>query len=268
MREKRVEGFRHVRVAQVPGRDASLEHRAVVFLRGLDQAGVLLGREELVLVVPAARQDSLSPALHLDQLVHDFPLAVGREAEGSRVSIALRVLAEVLEAGVPVAGPLGRLGVHLVEVREDGGDGAVQAVEVEPVEAGPRGRIRDAVVALAQPADEIEHVGVAPHPGGEALEVGQRLRGPGVAPRPSHEAVDAPGVGEVGLGGDAAEAQVDDEPLGQLGSPLVELVGAVRGLADEHDAGVARELEDGIEVVHRPCHRPCRLRDRADQGLV
>ena len=168
----------------------------------------------------------------------------------------------------PVPGSLGCLRVSLVEVIEDGGDGGMQAVEVEAVEAGPRGRLRDAVVALAQPADEIEHVGVAPHPGGEALEVGQRLRGPGVAPRPSHEAVDAPGVGEVGLCCDAAEAEVDDEPLGQLGSPLVELVGAVRGLADEHDAGVARELEDGIEVVHRPCHRPCRFRDRVDQGLV
>ena len=83
----------------------------------------------------------------------------------------------------------------------------VQAVEVEPVEADLRSPCPARVVVRAQPADEVEHVGVAPHPGREALEAAQRLARPSSSsPRAADVAVDPVGVGPVGLDGDGGEA--------------------------------------------------------------
>ena len=110
----------------------------------------------------------------------------------------------------------------------------MQAVEIEPVEAGGLAGL-GASLWLAQPADEIEHLGVAPHPGREAAEVAQRLLGVGVLGRPVHVAVDAVGVGPVGLDGDRAEAVLVDQPPGDPGPLAVELVRPVRGLADQDE---------------------------------
>ena len=52
----------------------------------------------------------------------------------------------------------------------------MQAVEVEAVEADATfARLR--LVVFAEPADKIEHVCVAPHPGRESPEVGQGING-------------------------------------------------------------------------------------------
>ena len=122
---------------------------------------------------------------------------------------------------------------------------------------------RTRVVVVAEPADEVEHVGVAPHPGRESSEARQRLDGLGVVAAAADVAVDAIGVGPVGLDGHGVEALLADQPLGDLGTLPVELVRAVRGLADQHEAGVADQLQEGIVVVGRA---PQRVRGRA-QGL-
>ena len=106
----------------------------------------------------------------------------------------------MLEAAVPVAGTAGSLGIRLVEVLEDGGDGRVQAVEIEAVEADFPDRIAGAIVVLPEPGHELENVGVAPHPGGEPLEVAQGLDRLGVFADAANVPVDAIRIGPIRFG--------------------------------------------------------------------
>ena len=59
---------------------------------------------------------------------------------------------------------------RLVEEVDDGADGGAEIVEVEAVKAGHRLVRPGPRLRLSQPAHERLDVGVAPHPGGEALE--------------------------------------------------------------------------------------------------
>ena len=160
---QRVERVDHVLVPQVPGRHPAPEHRAVVLLRRLDRPGILLGVEQLVLgeqpVTPGVLH---GVTLEVDELVDRLPFAGVAGPECCLVAVRLRVLAEVVEAGValPCAGRSG--GIHRFEVGDDLLDGPEEAVKVEAVEARlcllAAGR---AVVALPQPPDEVQHdVGV------------------------------------------------------------------------------------------------------------
>ena len=83
VRDQRVERLDHVAVAQVPRRHLLEEHRAVVCLGVLHQAGVLLGVEELILGhVTIASRILHGPALQLDELADDLLLARFGEAGG------------------------------------------------------------------------------------------------------------------------------------------------------------------------------------------
>ena len=115
----------------------------------------------------------------------------------------------------------------------------------------------------AEPADEVEHVGVAPHPRWEPLESSQGIDGIGIIAPAADVTVDAIRVGPVGLDGDRIEALLPDQPLGDLGAFPVELVRTVRRLADQHEAGVADPFEQGVVVAGRPDQR---LRGLADGG--
>ena len=64
-------------------------------------------------------------------------------------------------------------------------------------------------------------------------------------------AIDAVRVGPVSLHGDRSEPVVVDQPAGDAGPLPVELVGAVRRLADQHEAPVAHEIEERVVVVGR-----------------
>ena len=94
---------------------------------------------------------------------------------------------------------------------------------------------------LAQPAYEVEHVGVAPHPLREPLEARERLAAAPVFAPPAHVAVDAVGVRPVGLDRHGRKAFLFDEPLRDLRALAVELVRAVRRLAEQHEPRVADE---------------------------
>ena len=122
----------------------------------------------------------------------------------------------------------------------------MQAVQVETVESGLR-RTRP-VVVFPQPADEVEHVGVAPHPLREAAEAVEGLDAVGILALVPDKPVHAVRVRPVGLDGHAAEPLLADQPPRDLGASLVELVGPVGGLADEDEAGVADRREQGIEA--------------------
>ena len=121
---------------------------------------------------------------------------------------------------------------------------------------------------LPEPGHELENVGVAPHPGGEPLEVAQGLDRLGVFADAANVPVDAIRIGPIRFGGDGAEPLLLDEPLRDLCAQVIEVVGPVRRLADEHQPGVSDELEDRIEGFHRPDQRVRRRRDRVDQHPI
>src|SRR4029079_12603318 len=100
-------------------------------------------------------------------------------------------------------------------------------------------------------------------------EVAQRVDGLGVVALAADEAVDAIGVGPVGFDGDGVEAFLADQPPRDLRADRVELVRAVRRFADEHEARVADEIHERIEVAHRAGERLQRWTDRGDDlGVV
>ena len=118
------------------------------------------------------------------------------------------------------------------------------------------GRSRPGLVVVgAEPADEVEHVGVAPHPGGEPPEARQRIDGLGVVAAAADVAVDAIGVRPVGLDGDGGEPLLADQPLGDLGALAVELVRPVRRLAEQHEARVADQIQQRVVVIGRADER-------------
>jgi hypothetical protein len=184
----------------------------------------------------------------------------------------------VLEAGVaPARAPRG-LRVNLVQVAEHGLDGSVEAVEVEPVEADLCCARGQRVVVGAQPLDELDDDRVAPHPRREALEAAERRARFRVVRLAAHVAVDAVRVGPVGLDRDGRETPLRDEPLRDLGALAVELVRAVRSLAQQREPRLAHRLQQRVVVraralqhVRRPAHhlrrRPRSLRLSHDEPL-
>ena len=249
--DQRVERLGHVPVAQVPG-----ERRA----RGTSSGST--PRRSSPAARSARRRKNSSAATHPSRLAYSaarspqfhtswldrFVLARLAQAEARRVAVSLRVLAEVLEARITVTRPPRRLGVDLIEICQDRFNGSKQTVEVEAVEADLPCLIADRVVVVSQPPDEIEHVGVAPHPGGKSLEVAERVIGAGVGARAAHVSVHSISVRPVGFNRDRPEALLDDQPFGNLRALAVKLMRAVRSLAEQHEAGVADHLQQRIVI--------------------
>src|SRR4029077_19986507 len=104
--------------------------------------------------------------------------------------------------------------------------------------------------------NEVEHIGVTPHPGGEALEAAQGFFGIGVIAEPSHVAVNAIRVGPVALNCNRNEAFLFDEALGYARSFTIELMRTVRGFADEYVRCVAYLIEQRVIVLRIAAHWP------------
>jgi hypothetical protein len=113
-----------------------------------------------------------------------------------------------------MAEELGELADHLVLARSR----QARACQIETVGAHPGSALRERRVVPAQPLDELGHVGVAPHPGREAPEVGERFPGIDIAARAAHIAVDAGGIGLVRLDRDGPETALLDQSLRDLGA--------------------------------------------------
>ena len=77
------------------------------------------------------------PQLH--ELRDDVVLARPGQAEPGGVSVLLRIVVEMVEAGVPGARATCGFGIDTIEVRDDRVDRLVQAVEIETVESDARG---------------------------------------------------------------------------------------------------------------------------------
>jgi hypothetical protein len=266
--DERFEGGGHVPIAQVPRRDPPAEHRAVVLLGRLHRAGILFCVEQFVLrdqAVPPGILRGMS--LQVDELLDHGALALLARTVGGSEPVNLGVVAnEVVEARVALTRPGRRLWIHPIQVADDFVDGSIQAIQIQAVEAGP-GHLAAAqpVVVLTLPGHEIQHVGVPPHPGREALESAQRLVGGRVGIVAPDIPIYAVRIGPVRFCRYSAESTLLDQPAGHMRPRCVELAGAVRGPADQHQVGVADEIEQNM--VGR-----CALLDRqrvgADDGRV
>ncbi len=201
-----IERLGHVPVPEVPGGDLAPVHRPVVVLGIAHQPRILLGVEVVVLRDPAVAHGIFGRmAAEVDKLGDHLVLASLAQLERGGKAIGLGVVAVEVKAGVAVARALGRLGVDLVQIGNHGRHRGVQAIEVQAVETDLRRAGPDRVVVVAEPADEVEDVGIAPHPGGESLESRQRVNGLGVVAATADIAVNAIGVGPIGLDGHRVE---------------------------------------------------------------
>ncbi len=113
------------------------------------------------------------------------------------------------------------------------------------MEADAIGALGLGEVSASQPADELVHVFVAPHPGRESRE--RRERQLRAGPIAEHVVIDPGGVGPVGLDGDEVEAAPFDEGLRDPRPHPVELARAVGGLAQQDEARVSDALEQGVD---------------------
>jgi hypothetical protein len=161
----------------------------------------------------------------------------------------------VVEAGVALAGTLGSGGVGACEVVDHRRHRAAQTVQVEAIKAGAL-RHRTLAVDVAQRVDERHDIGVAPHPGRKAPEAGERVIGREIVAEAAHETVDAMRVGPVAFHRHGVEAVFLDQATRDRGTLGVELVRAVRGFADQYEAGVADQCEQGVVVVGAAGQRP------------
>jgi len=160
----------------------------------------------------------------------------------------LSIVGKVVETGVASTGRLRRIGVDLLKIMEHGFHRGPQAVEIEAIEADLRGARPKRVVVFTKPLDELDHVGVAPHPGWEAPEVGEPFYGIDVVAHAAHIAVDAVSVGPIGLDRHGRKTLLLDQPPGDPGALVVEVVRAVGCLAEQHEARSADQLEQRLVV--------------------
>src|SRR6266850_404006 len=217
MAEQLGDRFGHVLVAQVPG-----------------------------LHVPAAAAEPSDLLEKVDELLHHRVLARGDHSQRGAPRVLLDGAPEVIEAAVALARDPRLFRIDFLQLLQYLVDRGVQAVEVEAIEPDLGGAWLQAVVVGAQPAHEIEHVRVAPHPGGEPLETGERGIGIPVFAFAADEAVHAVRVGPVGFDRDGVEPFLDDQPLGDASPLLVELVGAMRCLAEKDQAGVSNGVDQRV----------------------
>ena len=159
----------------------------------------------------------------------------------------------MFETRIAIPRPFRCLGIDFVQIADHFLDRGVEAVEIESVEADLLIVTADAIVVLAQPADETEHVGVAPHPGRKALEVAESVDRFGVVADSANKSIDAVGVRPIRLHCDGVEPLLGDEPPRDLRARRVELVRSVRSFADQDEMSVADEVQQRIEIAASAC---------------
>lgn len=226
-REHRV---RHVAVAQIPGQHAAAEQGAVVALGVEDEACVAFGVESFVRRVRSVGGGpGLAGEFHQQRR---GGLPAGRAKSRGRFRTVFLRIAHVVHARIQAPCACRLFGIDGIQVGHNRVRGAIEAVQVHAIDADA-GRVGPSRIALAQPADELAHLPVAPHPGREAPEVGKRLVQRIVA-APTGVAVQAQHVGPVAFHDHRIEAGLLHETPGDGRAHGVELVGAMCGLAEQH----------------------------------
>ena len=148
------------------------------------------------------------------------------------------------QATVTLAGDLGGLRIDLVEIVQNRSDRIIEAVEIETVKRDALVPVHRTIV-LAQPAHEVAHLGVAPHPGRKPCKRGPLRRRILEVP---HVMIDARGIRPVRLDGNKAKALLDDQIARDPFAHPVEFGSAVGCLAEQHDARRPDPFHQRIEI--------------------
>jgi hypothetical protein len=168
--------------------------------------------------------------VHFHELADDLPFTRCFETEPSPQCVLLGIVAKMVEAGVALACATSTVGVRPMQVGQHDLDRCIETVKVEAEEPHP---IVDSarIVESAEPAEEIEHVCVAPHPGWKPQKSTERVRGVGIVGRAAHESVHAVAIGPVSFDRDGMKTLLGDEALGSGRAGSVKLVRPVGSLA-------------------------------------
>ena len=126
---------------------------------------------------------------------------------------------------------LGCGGINFFEVFQNGGDGIVEAIEIQAIDPDFAFGGDRLIVVGSEPTHEVEHVAIPPHPLREALESRQRFGCSPIAVHTFHKLSHAPGIRPIGLQGESVEALLGDQAPRDLGPRLIKLVCSVCGLA-------------------------------------
>src|SRR5438046_3362410 len=120
-----------------------------------------------------------------------------------------------------------RLAVDFPEIAYHRFDGGEERIEIDAIETDATITRMNFLIEIAQPADEIEHVGIAPHPRRKANEIGERIDRLLVVADAANVAIHAIRIGPVGFDGDDVESALGDQSLRDLRAIAIELVRAV-----------------------------------------
>ena len=91
------------------------------------------------------------------------------------VAIGVGFLTELFEATVMMTRAHRRFRINLVQISEHRFDRSMQTIKIQPVESAFPIFKCLLIVVLAEPTDEIEDIGIAPHPLREPLETAEGL---------------------------------------------------------------------------------------------
>ena len=228
IRVQRRQRVGHMAIAQIPRRDAAAKHLSIIFLSVFHHACVLHGIEALVArrIVGVSKR-CCRHALHFRELRDRRILARSGRAETRCVGIALAIAIEAVEAGVIIARLSSRVRIDAVEITYDGVDGRVKAVKIESVESDFASRIANAVVVPAQPFDERQHVGVAPHPRRKACEAPQCVATVRFIRGGANVAIETIRIGPIRFDCDAVKSVALDQRLRDARAFRIKIVRAV-----------------------------------------
>src|SRR5207245_4029306 len=109
--------LRHVAIPQVPGRNAVLEHRAIVLLSVLHEAGILLRVKIFVFSHASVAAGILGGTTPQFEQLRDHLVLTGFGYPKARgIAIRLGIFAVVIKTRVAITGTSCGFGLHLVEV--------------------------------------------------------------------------------------------------------------------------------------------------------
>jgi protein-disulfide isomerase len=133
----------------------------------------------------------------------------------------------------------------------------MQAVEVQAVEADAPLSSRNTAIEDMEPVDEVQHVGVAPHPSGEPSKVsegGARIRVvAGAANEPMHPVC----VGPVAFNRNRGKSFFFYQPAGDQSALAIEIVRTVACLANQYQTPATNPLQQRVVIarLEREWHR-------------
>ena len=171
----------------------------------------------------------------------------------------------MFEAGITITGTSPSLWIDFCKIAEHGINGRIQAVQVESIETGFVFSARKLVIVLAKPSDEIENIGIAPHPGRKPFEIAESFTRFTIARISTNETIDAIGIRPIRFDGHSRELLFGNQPLRNLRALLVELMSAMRRFTNENKSGVADTSEQRIIIARSPIDWMCIFADVFDK---